>query len=245
MRPEQKLSERMSLFIRTYGKPARIFCGAIAPPPRRPTGSDEPPTAPARKPCKKKQKCASNPIFDAQNFLLPHGEEKEKTDKAKETSDHEESHAFRPVCVASVARDDVRRRLRRRYAYAHLRRRKSRRKISRHGGDPLGHAGGDTSAFEIESDVAPSSAVIKETTRCKRCGATVSDREYHVTLPSKTVSYDGQKHSLTLEGDALPDGIGTTFVGNEESAAGDHIPYWQASSTKPPAECSKSFFPPS
>lgn len=90
--------------------------------------------------------------------------------------------------------------------------------------EPIDHTQGSPTYTATVNIGDATKGVLREITSCKFCSTVLSEKDYNVSLPELTFSYDGKPHESKIAGDKLPDGIDAVYLYSTDVSFDDELP---------------------
>ena len=90
--------------------------------------------------------------------------------------------------------------------------------------EPIEHAQGSPTYTATVNTADITKGVLHEITACKFCSTVLSEKDYNISLPELTFSYDGEPHESKIAGDKLPDGIDAVYLYSTDVSFDDELP---------------------
>ena len=90
--------------------------------------------------------------------------------------------------------------------------------------EPIDHAQGSPTYTATVNATDITKGVLHEITACKFCSTVLSEKDYNISLPELTFSYDGEPHESKIAGDKLPDGIDAVYLYSTDVSFDDKLP---------------------
>ena len=90
--------------------------------------------------------------------------------------------------------------------------------------EPIDHTQGSPTYTATVNATDATKGVLREITSCKFCSTVLSEKDYNVSLPELTFSYDGEPHESKIAGDKLPDGIDAVYLYSTDVSFDDELP---------------------
>ena len=90
--------------------------------------------------------------------------------------------------------------------------------------EPIDHTQGSPTYTATVNAADATKGVLREITSCKFCSTVLSEKDYNVSLPELTFSYDGKPHESKIAGDKLPDGIDAVYLYSTDVSFDDELP---------------------
>lgn len=90
--------------------------------------------------------------------------------------------------------------------------------------EPIDHTQGSPTYTATVNIGDATKGVLREITSCKFCSTVLSEKDYNVSLPELTFSYDGEPHESKIAGDKLPDGIDAVYLYSTDVSFDDELP---------------------
>lgn len=90
--------------------------------------------------------------------------------------------------------------------------------------EPIDHTQGSPTYTATVNAADATKGVLRKITSCKFCSTVLSEKDYNVSLPELTFSYDGEPHESKIAGDKLPDGIDAVYLYSTDVSFDDELP---------------------
>ena len=90
--------------------------------------------------------------------------------------------------------------------------------------EPIDHTQGSPTYTATVNAADATKGVLRKITSCKFCSTVLSEKDYNVSLPELTFSYDGKPHESKIAGDKLPDGIDAVYLYSTDVSFDDELP---------------------
>ena len=90
--------------------------------------------------------------------------------------------------------------------------------------EPIDHTQGSPTYTATVNATDATKGVLRKITSCKFCSTVLSEKDYNVSLPELTFSYDGEPHESKIAGDKLPDGIDAVYLYSTDVSFDDELP---------------------
>ena len=90
--------------------------------------------------------------------------------------------------------------------------------------NPIDHAQGSPTYTATANTADITKGVLHEITTCKFCSTVLSEKDYNISLPELTFSYDGEPHESKIAGDKLPNGIDAVYLYSTDVSFDDELP---------------------
>ena len=90
--------------------------------------------------------------------------------------------------------------------------------------EPIDHTQGSPTYTATVNATDATKGVLRKITSCKFCSTVLSEKDYNVSLPELTFSYDGKPHESKIAGDKLPDGIDAVYLYSTDVSFDDELP---------------------
>ena len=90
--------------------------------------------------------------------------------------------------------------------------------------EPIDHTQGSPTYTATVNAADATKGVLRKITSCKFCSTVLSEKDYNISLPELTFSYDGKPHESKIAGDKLPDGIDAVYLYSTDVSFDDELP---------------------
>lgn len=90
--------------------------------------------------------------------------------------------------------------------------------------EPIDHTQGSPMYTATVNAADATKGVLRKITSCKFCSTVLSEKDYNISLPELTFSYDGKPHESKIAGDKLPDGIDAVYLYSTDVSFDDELP---------------------
>ena len=90
--------------------------------------------------------------------------------------------------------------------------------------EPIDHTQGSPTYTATVNAADATKGVLHKITSCKFCSTVLSEKDYNISLPELTFSYDGKPHESKIAGDKLPDGIDAVYLYSTDVSFDDELP---------------------
>ena len=90
--------------------------------------------------------------------------------------------------------------------------------------EPIDHTQGSPTYTATVNAADATKGVLRKITSCKFCSTVLSEKDYNISLPELTFSYDGEPHESKIAGDKLPDGIDAVYLYSTDVSFDDELP---------------------